>query len=80
MQTKQNLREVALSEGPAATLQQFNNEVNGRIAVCQRKVEMSSSLQSRNVLFGWAIREKDGKLWLPATRRRALLASNPIKE
>jgi hypothetical protein len=47
---------------------------------CQRKVEMSYSLQSRNVLFSpGGVRVRDS-LGVPVKRRRALLASNPIKE
>lgn len=41
---------------------------------------MSSSRQSRNVLFGYAILGRDGKLGVPVTRRQALVATNPIKE
>jgi hypothetical protein len=53
----------------------------GEIALsCQRKVEMSYSLQSRNVRFSVAgLRERDS-LGVPVKRRRAMLASNPIKE
>ena len=47
---------------------------------CQGKVEMSYSLQSRNVLF---CRGGDGVrviLAMPVKRRRAMLASNPVEE
>jgi hypothetical protein len=47
---------------------------------CQRKVEMSYSLQSRNVLFCLIAAGVHGSLGVPVKRRRALLASNPIKE
>ena len=47
---------------------------------CQRKVEMSYSLQSRNVRF-WPGRVRGrGSLGVPLKRRRAMLASNPIEE
>jgi hypothetical protein len=46
----------------------------------QRKVEMSYSLQSKNVRF-WLRLEKVGvSLAVPVKRRRAMLASNPIEE
>jgi hypothetical protein len=48
--------------------------------ICQRKVEMSYSLQSRNVLFCLIAAGVHGSLGVPVKRRRALLASNPIKE
>jgi hypothetical protein len=41
---------------------------------------MSYSLQSRNVLFWRLGMEVHGSLDLPVKRRRAMLASNPIKE
>jgi len=47
---------------------------------CQRKVEMSYSLQSRNVRFSsGGVRVRDS-LGVPVKRRRAMLASNPIEE
>jgi hypothetical protein len=42
--------------------------------------EMSYSLQSRNVLFCLIAAGVHGSLGVPVKRRRALLASNPIKE
>jgi len=51
---------------------------SGRL--CQRKIEMSYSLQSRNVLFCQGGQKVRGSLGVPVKRRRAMLASNPIKE
>src|SRR5437016_5488962 len=48
--------------------------------VCQSKVEMSPPWQSRNVAFGLGLSGVHGNLRVPVKRRRALLASNPIKE
>ena len=48
--------------------------------LCQGKVEMSSSWQSRNVAFGRRLLEAHVSLRVPVKRRRALLASNPIEE
>jgi hypothetical protein len=48
--------------------------------LCQGKVEMSPSLQSRNVAFVPGVDEAHVMLDLPVKRRRALLASNPIEE
>jgi hypothetical protein len=47
---------------------------------CQRKIEMSYSLQSRNVRFSLGGSRGRGSLGVPVKRRRAMLASNPIKE
>ena len=47
---------------------------------CQRKVEMSYSLQSRNVRFLPGGARVRGSLGVPVKRRRAMLASNPIEE
>jgi TolB-like protein/DNA-binding winged helix-turn-helix (wHTH) protein len=47
---------------------------------CQRKVEMSYSLQSRNVRFWTGGARGRGSLGVPVKRRRAMLASNPIEE
>jgi hypothetical protein len=41
---------------------------------------MSYSLQSRNVLFCQGGAKLRGSLGVPVKRRRAMLASNPIKE
>jgi len=41
---------------------------------------MSYSLQSRNVLFLPGRLRGRGSLGVPVKRRRAMLASNPIKE
>src|SRR5262245_43958028 len=49
-------------------------------AGCQRKVEMSYSLQSRNVLFSRAGERVRVTLPVSVKRRRAMLASNPIEE
>jgi hypothetical protein len=57
-----------------------NNLLRAGRPLCQRKVEMSYSLQSRNVRFlpgGVRVR---GSLAVPVKRRRAMLASTPIKE
>ena len=48
--------------------------------MCQGKVEMSYSLQSRNVLFCLGGERVHVILAMPVKRRRAMLASNPIKE
>ena len=50
------------------------------LRLCQRKVEMSYSLQSRNVLFCQGGAKLRGSLGVPVKRRRAMLASNPIEE
>src|ERR1022692_3888277 len=47
---------------------------------CQGKVEMSYSLQSRNVRFCGAGERVRVILTMPVKRRRAMLASNPIEE
>jgi len=44
------------------------------------KIEMSYSLQSRNVLFWTGGARGRGNLGVPVKRRRAMLASNPIEE
>jgi len=52
----------------------------GLVLFCQGKVEMSCSWQSRNVAFSlglWGVRVM---LRLPVKQRRALLASNSIRE
>jgi hypothetical protein len=51
-----------------------------RMTACQGKVEMSYSLQSRNVLFCRGGERVHVILAMPVKRRRAMLASNPIKE
>ena len=48
--------------------------------VCQGKVEMSPSRQSRNVPFSLGLGGVHVNLRVPVKRRRAMLASNPIKE
>jgi hypothetical protein len=50
------------------------------IVFCQGKVEMSPSEQSRNVPFAASLRGVHVNLRMPVKRRRAMLASNPIKE
>jgi hypothetical protein len=47
---------------------------------CQGKVEMSPLWQSRNVVFCLGLSGLHVNLRVPVKRRRALLASNPIKE
>src|ERR1039458_4862009 len=47
---------------------------------CQGKVEMSYSLQSRNVRFCGAGERVRVILTMPVKQRRAMLASNPIEE
>jgi hypothetical protein len=47
---------------------------------CQGKVEMSPSRQSRNVPFSLGLGGVHVNLRVPVKRRRAMLASNPIKE
>src|ERR1039458_7304407 len=46
---------------------------------CQGKVEMSPSRQSRNVPFSLGLGGVHVNLRVPVKRRRAMLASNPIK-
>jgi hypothetical protein len=50
------------------------------VQACQRKVEMSYSLQNKNVRFGTGGARGRDSLGLPVKRRRAMLASNPIEE
>ena len=57
-----------------------NRDDSSRFGGCQRKVEMSYSLQSRNVRFLPGGARGRGSLGVPVRRRRAMLASNPIKE
>jgi hypothetical protein len=57
-----------------------DHDVEIAVAVCQGKVEMSPPWQSRNVAFGRGLRGVRVNLRVPVKRRRALLASNPIKE
>src|ERR1022692_2713476 len=52
----------------------------GQFWPCQGKVEMSYSLQSRNVRFCGAGERVRVILTMPVKRRRAMLASNPIEE
>jgi hypothetical protein len=47
---------------------------------CQGKVEMSPRWQSRNVPFCLRLCEAHVILPVPVKRRRALVATNPIKE
>src|ERR1019366_3175410 len=47
---------------------------------CQGKVEMSPSRQNRNVPFSPGLGGVHVNLRVPVKRRRAMLASNPIKE
>src|ERR1035437_9457538 len=47
---------------------------------CQGKVEMSPSRQNRNVPFSLGVGGVHVNLRVPVKRRRAMLASNPIKE
>jgi hypothetical protein len=47
---------------------------------CQGKVEMSPSRQNRNVPFSLGLGGVHVNLRVPVKRRRAMLASNPIKE
>jgi hypothetical protein len=49
-------------------------------ARCQGKVEMSYSLQSRNVRFWPGGETVHVNLGVPVKRRRAMLASSPIEE
>jgi hypothetical protein len=51
-----------------------------RPILCQGKVEMSPFWQSRNVPFSLGLCGLHVNLRAPVKRRRALLASNPIKE
>lgn len=45
-----------------------------------RKVEMSPRVQSRNVPFAVELRSVHVNLLVPVKPRRALVATNPIKE
>jgi hypothetical protein len=54
--------------------------VKSRAMACQGKVEMSPFWQSRNVPFSLGLCGQHVNLRAPVKRRRALLASNPIKE
>jgi hypothetical protein len=47
---------------------------------CQGKVESSGSQQSRKFRFQGSHGEVRGSLSVPAKRRRALVATNPIEE
>src|SRR6266851_3756158 len=55
------------------------NVLQGLSYRCQGKVEMSPSRQIRNVVFGPCIPEMHVNLRAPVKRRRAMLASNPIR-
>ena len=46
---------------------------------CQRKVEMSPSVQNRNVPFAALHLRARVNLPVPVKRRRAMVATNPIK-
>ena len=50
------------------------------VRLCQGKVEMSPSRQNRNVPFSLDLGGVHVNLRVPVKRRRAMLASNPIKE
>jgi hypothetical protein len=52
----------------------------GLASLCQGKVEMSPSRQSRNVVFVLGLLEMRVSLRVPVKRRRALVATNPIEE
>jgi hypothetical protein len=54
--------------------------VNASLKKCRGKVEMSPCWQSRNVAFSPGVLRIHVSLSLPVKRRRAMLASNPIKE
>ena len=54
--------------------------VNAIVKKCQGKVEMSPSQQSRNVPFHLGLCGVRVNLRVPVKRRRALVATNPIKE
>ena len=53
--------------------------VKTNFGFCQGKVEMSASWQSRNVRLGVGLWKRHVKLNVPVKRRRALLASNPLR-
>ena len=57
-----------------------DTRLNREVAICQGKVEMSPPWQSRNVAFSLDALGVRVNLRVPVKRRRALLASNPIKE
>src|SRR5215831_4240959 len=75
-------REVGASIGAAVSIQDNQRHPAARAGNnhCQRKVEMSYCLQSRNVRFVPGGPRGRGSLGVPVKRRRAMLASNPIKE
>jgi hypothetical protein len=52
----------------------------GESGACQGKIEMSAFWQSRNVRFAPTIWGVHVILLVPVKRRRALVATNPIKE
>jgi hypothetical protein len=58
----------------------YHFAATGQIHGCQGKVEMSPSWQSRNVVFCLGLCGVRVILRLPVKRRRALVATNPIKE
>ena len=54
--------------------------VKQHLGPCQGKVEMSPSWQSRNVPFCLGLWKVHVNLRVPVKRRRALVATNPIKD
>ena len=80
METKDLVSGViqALDRKDPRHLSRLSSELSN--STCQGKVEMSSSWQSRNVLFLGVHAEGHDNLCVPVKRRRAMLASNPIKE
>jgi len=55
-------------------------EIKHESALCQGKIEMSPSRQSRNVAFGLGHWRVPVILRLPVKRRRALVATNLLEE
>jgi hypothetical protein len=68
-----------LSAGKAQSYKTNADNINRRSSVCQGKVEMSPCGQSRNVPFCRGLWELRVKLRVPVKRRRAMLASNPLR-
>src|ERR1035437_2355298 len=66
------------SVAPIILCRQRNYKANS--CQCQGKVEMSPSRQNRNVPFSLDLGGVHVNLRVPVKRRRAMLASNPIKE
>src|ERR1022692_303868 len=77
------LRPCRLHPAPRAFVADFTQQeshLRPVVSHCQGKVEMSPSQQNRNVPFSLGLGGVHVNLRVPVKRRRAMLASNPIKE